>query len=116
MEELLDQLKQDVHRKTTRGTYYNVWKNFNKFLIRLDRMPKCWEDRVSLYCAFLITIKGRKSATVKSYVSGIKHILITDGYDWDNGKNAPKYNHKELQNQKMIFLKLDYLSKKASWN
>ena len=86
LEELLDQLKYEGNRKSTRGTYYNVWKNFNKFLIRLDRMPKYWEDRLSLYCTYLITMKGLQSATVKSYVSGIKYILITDGYDWDNGK------------------------------
>ena len=67
-------------------TYYNVWKNFNQFLVRLDRMPKLWEERLSLYCTFLITIKKRKSATIKSYISGIKHILKTDGYEWDDGK------------------------------
>ena len=49
-------------------------------------MPKTWEDRLSLYCGYLITVKGRKSSTVKSYVSGIKHVLKTDGYDWNDGK------------------------------
>ena len=48
-------------------------------------MPKLWEERVSLYCAFLID-NGAQSGTIKSYVSGIKHILKTDGYAWDNDK------------------------------
>ena len=49
-------------------------------------MPKSWEDRLSLYLAFLITVKKLKSSTIRSYVSGIKHVLTTDGYEWDDGK------------------------------
>ena len=49
-------------------------------------MPKSWEDRLSIYCTYLIAIKQLKSQTVKSYISGIKHVLITDGYDWNDGK------------------------------
>ena len=86
MENLLEDLKQQPHQFSTKINYYNIWKNFNKFIIRLDRMPKVWEDRLSLYCAFLITVKKRQSSTVKSYVSAIKHVLKSDGYDWDDGK------------------------------
>ena len=81
----MDQLKYESHRSTTKLSYYNTWKNFNKFLIRLDKMPRSWEERLCLYCTFLITIKKRKSSTVRSYISGIKHILVTDGYEWNDG-------------------------------
>ena len=86
MEGLLDQLKHESLRSTTDASYYNTWKNFNKFLIKLDRMPTLWEDRLSLYCAYLITIKKRQSSTVRSYVSAIKHVLKTDGYEWSDEK------------------------------
>ena len=49
-------------------------------------MPKTWEDRVSLYCTYLIKVKGRQSSTIRSYISGIKHILKTDGYEWNDGQ------------------------------
>ena len=49
-------------------------------------MPKTWEDRLSLYCAYLIEIKGRKSTTIRTYASAIKFVLTTDGYDWNDGK------------------------------
>ena len=86
LEGLMDQLKNESHQNSTKGTYYNVWKNFNQFLIKLDRMPKTWEERLSLYCTYLIVIKKRKSTTIRSYISGIKHILKVDGYDWSDDK------------------------------
>ena len=49
-------------------------------------MPKTWEERVSIYCAYLITEKGCKSSTIKSYVSAIKDVLTADDYTWDNEK------------------------------
>ena len=85
LEGLLDQLKSSHNRKSTRTYYHNVWTNFNKFIIRLDRMPKSWEQRTSLYCAYLICEKQLQSSTVKSYVSAIKDVLQTDGYKWNDG-------------------------------
>ena len=82
----MDQLKNEAHQDSTKWTYYGIWKTFNQFLIKLDKMPKSWEDRLSLYCAYIIGIKHLKSSTVKTYISGIKHILRTDGYEWDDGK------------------------------
>ena len=84
MEMILEELKNDNNRLTTRDTYYKVWKAFNKFVIKLDRIPKKWEQRVKLYCAYMIKIKRLKSATIKSYISGIKSVLIADGYEWDD--------------------------------
>ena len=86
LEGLLEELKHGAHQGSTKANYYGIWKKFNEFLIKLDKMPKTWEDRLSLYCAYLITVKKRKSSTVKSYISGIKYILRSDGYEWDEGK------------------------------
>ena len=49
-------------------------------------MLKSWEERTSLYCAYLICVKNRQSSTVKSYVSAIKDVLSTDGYIWSDNK------------------------------
>ena len=61
--------------------YYNAWKNFNKFLVRLDQMPFTWERRVVMYCTFLIHERELKSTTIKSYISAIKAVLANDGYE-----------------------------------
>ena len=52
-------------------------------MINLDRKPKLWEDRTTLFIAYLVD-KGTQSNTVKSYVSAIKKTLIIDSYDWDD--------------------------------
>ena len=54
--------------------YYRVWKVFNNFFLRLDSKPDNWEDRITLFAAYLID-SNKKSTTVKSYVSAIKAIL-----------------------------------------
>ena len=66
----MDKLKGETHQNSTKNNYYNVWKNFNKFIIRLDRIPTSWEKRTCLYCTYLICHKKLKSSTIKSYVSG----------------------------------------------
>ena len=83
MEEILEELKQDQHASSTKATYYRVWRKFNQFIIKLDDIPKLWEHRTKLYCAYITHEKGLQSATVKSYVSAIKSILANDGYHWD---------------------------------
>ena len=83
MWQVIERLKANRNRISTRNTYLQIWRNFNKFLIRLDEKPDKWEQRVALYCAFLIE-KGNKSSTVKSYVSAIKRILTDDGYCWSD--------------------------------
>ena len=75
---IVDRLKSERHRSSTRNTYYVIWKCFNKFLIRLDHKPKTWEERLTLYVAFLVD-KKRKSSTINSYVSAIKAVLHDDG-------------------------------------
>ena len=83
---LLDQLKNEGNKDSTKLAYYNSWKKFNQFLIRLDNIPQSWEVRTSLYCTYLICVKKLQSSTVKSYTSAIKSVLKTDGYTWDDGK------------------------------
>ena len=80
---ILDDLQHNLVQKSTKANYHFVWQNFNKFVIHLDRIPRKWEEKVSLYCAFLS--KNRvKSSTIKSYISAIKYKLVTDGYNWQN--------------------------------
>ena len=54
--------------------YYCIWKLFNKFFVKLDQKPNTWEDRITLFAAYLIDM-DRKSSTVKSYISAIKTVL-----------------------------------------
>ena len=54
-----------------------------QLVIRLDFKPKLWENKVALFCAYLVD-NGRKSATIKLYISAIKSVLKSDGYEWDD--------------------------------
>ena len=53
--------------------------------MKLDYRPKLWEDRIALYCAYLIHT-GIQSSTLKSYISGIKYILKYIGYKWSDSQ------------------------------
>ena len=48
-------------------------------------MPDSWEQRTLLFCGHLVEC-GYKSAMLKSYVSAIKSILMSDDYAWDDTK------------------------------
>ena len=65
--------------------YLSIWRNFNNFLIKLDRKPNNWEDCICLYAAYLVN-NGLQSSTLKSYYSAIKAILRDDGYLVDDNK------------------------------
>ena len=80
--EMLEILKWTKTRNSTYETYYKIWKSFNSFLTKLDRKPKCWEDRVVLFCVYHIN-KGTQLQTLKSYVSAIKYILTLVNYQLD---------------------------------
>ena len=54
MARILDSLKGMKNRETTKKNYISVWRQFNKFIIKLDDKPTLWEDRVSLFSAYLI--------------------------------------------------------------
>ena len=74
IEEIIDKLKSQHYRSSTRRNYYGIWKTFNQFIVRLDEKPTSWEERIILFVGNLIN-EGKKSATVKSYVSAVKAIL-----------------------------------------
>ena len=54
IQSIVDKLKVQRHRATTRKNYYGIWRSFNKFFIRLDKKPKKWEDRIVLFVGYLI--------------------------------------------------------------
>ena len=70
-----EQLRGHVNCQTTRDNYSGIWKNFNNFIISLDNIPATWEERLCMYCVFLIDVCKVKSTTLKSYVSAIKFTL-----------------------------------------
>ena len=89
MEEYQRQLWKELWKNSTRQStarnYYGIWKNFSKFMLKLDKKPKSWERRIALYGAYL-TDKGIQSSTLKSYFSAIKKILWEDGYNLNDSK------------------------------
>ena len=85
IEQVIENLKFNQVRLSTRNMYLHVWKQFNSFLIKLDFRPKQWEDRLVLYLGHLVET-GAKSSTLKSYISAVKNVVIADDYDWDDNK------------------------------
>ena len=78
MEMIIDRLRRERIRDSTRRNYYSIWKTFNQFFIRLDVKPRTWEDRLILFVAYLIQGK-KQSQTIKSYISAVKVVLRDDG-------------------------------------
>ena len=72
---IVEKLKWEQHRSSTQKTYYSAWKSFNKFYVRLDTHSKNWEDRLTLFIAYMIKDE-KKSTTIKSYISAIKAVLF----------------------------------------
>ena len=83
--QIVERLRFQRCRDSTRATYYCVWKVFSKFYFRLDVKPPTWEERIVLLTAFLIDNK-LKSTSVRSYLSAIRCIIAEDGIrlneDW----------------------------------
>ena len=67
--------------------YLCIWRQFNKFIFCLDRVPEKWEDRAVLFCAFLVD-QGKQSRTICSYLSAIKGVLKYIDYKWNDDKIA----------------------------
>ena len=80
---MLDRLKGQVHQPSTKYNYHKVWTNFNEFILKLDKIPESWEEKLTIYCTYLTYICRLKSSTIRSYASAIKTTLITDGYAWN---------------------------------
>ena len=83
IQNILESLKADHNRESTKRNYLSIWRSFNSFLIRLDARPKTWEARTALFLAYLIQ-QGIQSSTIKSYKSAIKGVLVDDGYQWND--------------------------------
>ena len=79
---IIDKLKNEQHRRSTKKSYRSVWKNFNRFLIRLDVKLTSWEHRLILFVGHLIH-SNKQSSTVKSYISAIKAVLAMNNIDLD---------------------------------
>ena len=77
MENIVEKLKRDRIRDSTKTNYYSVWKTFNEFFIRLDNKPNSWEERIVLFVGYLVQT-NKKSQTIKSYISAIKAVLRED--------------------------------------
>ena len=75
MERIVDTLRLEHNQGSTNRNYYCVWRQFNNFVVSLDRKPGKWEDCLTLFIGYLIN-EGRKSATIKSYMSAIKAVLM----------------------------------------
>ena len=75
---IVDNLKGQRIRSSTKRNYYSIWKQFNKFFIRLDDKPNEWEDRLVLFVGYLIN-QNKQSQTIQSYISAIRGILAVNG-------------------------------------
>ena len=84
--QIVEKLKGQRVRGTTRKNYYSVWKSFNDFFILLDEKPQFWEERLTLFIAYLIEYKKLQSQTVRSYISAIRSVLLEDGYEIDEDR------------------------------
>ena len=78
IQQIVDKLRKQGHRQSTRANYHGIWKNFNEFFIRLDVKPDNWEDRIILFVGHLID-RELKSTTIRSYVSAVRTVLRQDG-------------------------------------
>ena len=83
MERILESLKSNKNRRSTVKNYHQIWRQFNEFILKLDVKLNNWECRVAFFCAYMVE-KGNKSTTIRSYISAIKNVLVTDGYHWDD--------------------------------
>ena len=77
---IVEKLKLQRFRDSTRATYYRVWHLFSKFFLCLDYKPDTWEQRIVLFAGFLIN-NNLQSSSVKSYISAIRSVLIEDGHN-----------------------------------
>ena len=76
---IVECLKNQRCRDSTRKMYHRVRKLFGKFYSRLDVKPPTWEERITLFAGFLIENK-LKSTTVKTYLSALRSVLAEDGH------------------------------------
>ena len=82
---MVERLKGQRYRGSTRVTYYQIWLRFNSFLVRLDNRPNNWEDRIVLFLGHLIEDCKLQSSMVRTYLSainaGLAEIGVKPNYD-----------------------------------
>ena len=78
IEKIIDKLRFQKNRDSTRKNYHTIWKLFNQFYIKLDRKPTNWDERLILFVGYLINTK-KQSSTVRSYISAIRTVLQEHG-------------------------------------
>ena len=71
---LIDKIRRGRCRNSTWTKYHQVWRQFNTFIVALDRKPNNWEDRLVLFVGHLAN-KKMQSGTIKSYISAIRTTL-----------------------------------------
>ena len=85
VENIVEKLKLERIKDSTKANYYTVWKLFNEFFIKLDVKPDNWEDRLILFVGHLISCE-KKSQTVRSYICAIRAVLRDDGITLNEDK------------------------------
>ena len=74
---IVEKLKCEQIRDSTRKNYYSIWRQFSEFFLQLDHKPTEWEDRISLFVGYLIERK-KQSQTIRSYISALKSVSAED--------------------------------------
>ena len=77
IEQIIEKLKCTESRHSTAINYLGIWRQFNNFLVRLDRKLKFWEDRVLLYATALVE-DGIQSSTLKSHMGKGIHWIMSE--------------------------------------
>ena len=78
IQEIVNKLKYQRCRDSTRKIYHHVWNKFNQFFIRLDCKQISWEKGIVLFTGYLVDCTFQ-STTIKSYLSAIRTVLKQDG-------------------------------------
>lgn len=97
---------------STLRAYMVSWHALNEFWTQLDVKPETWEDRISLFVAYMI-MKRFQPSTIRSYISGIKYILNlinikvdTNSFKFSALVKAARYKNKKLHIRLPIKLRL----------
>ena len=53
---IVEHLRCQFLRDSTKQNYYNVWRTFNKLNLKLDKMPASWEERLTLFIGYHIAL------------------------------------------------------------
>lgn len=67
-------------KSSTKRTYRTAYLDFTRFNLSLNNMPDRLDDQLAVYVAYRVEL-GDHSATIESYLSGIKYMLGLDGVE-----------------------------------